>query len=113
MAIENEEDEEKMYGEEEMEEINKKNAAAMTEADGEAEPTGKVVGIIRKKWRPYCGFIVKNSVPTQKEAQTMTNVIFRAIDRRIPPIRIRTSQASNLVGNRIVVSIDNWFTTSR
>lgn len=26
------------------------------------ENTGKVVGIIRKKWRPYCGFIVKASV---------------------------------------------------
>ncbi|KAI9331135.1 exosome complex exonuclease RRP44, partial [Pilaira anomala] len=35
-------------------------------------------------------------------------VIFRAIDRRIPPIKIRTAQASALVGNRIVVSIDSW-----
>lgn len=51
IAIEDEEDEEKMYGEEEMEKINKKNAA-LAEAEGEAEPTGKVVGIIRKKWRP-------------------------------------------------------------
>lgn len=51
IAIEDGEDEEKMYGEEEMEEINKKNAA-LAEAEGEAEPTGKVVGIIRKKWRP-------------------------------------------------------------
>ena len=25
-------------------------------------PTGKVVGIIRKKWRPYCGFITKKSI---------------------------------------------------
>lgn len=111
IAIEDEEDEEKMYGEEEMEEINKKNAAA-AEAEGEPEPTGKVVGIIRKKWRPYCGFIVKNSAPSQKDSKAATNVIFRAIDRRIPPIRIRTAQASSLIGNRIVVSIDSWPVTS-
>lgn len=49
--MEDEEDEEKMFGEEAMDEINKKNAA-MSEGEGEAEPTGKVVGIIRKKWRP-------------------------------------------------------------
>lgn len=51
VAMEDDEDEEKMFGEEEMDEINKKNAA-ISELDGEAEPTGKVVGIIRKKWRP-------------------------------------------------------------
>lgn len=49
--MEDDEDEEKMFGEEEMDEINKKNAA-LSELDGEAEPTGKIVGIIRKKWRP-------------------------------------------------------------
>ncbi|CAO3623431.1 unnamed protein product [Mucor hiemalis] len=111
IAIEDGEDEERMYGEEEMEEINKKNAA-LAEAEGEAEPTGKVVGIIRKKWRPYCGFIVKNSAPSKKDSKASTNVIFRAIDRRIPPIRIRTAQASSLIGNRIVVSIDSWPSTS-
>jgi exosome complex exonuclease DIS3/RRP44 len=48
VAIEEEEDEEKMFGEDEdLDKIDK-----MTEDDGEAEPTGKVVGIIRKKWRP-------------------------------------------------------------
>lgn len=51
---------------------------------------------------------MKNTAPSQKDAQTATNVIFRAIDRRIPPIRIRTAQASALLGNRIVVAIDSW-----
>ncbi|KAG1223994.1 hypothetical protein G6F35_004307 [Rhizopus arrhizus] len=108
VAIE-EEDEEKMHGEEDIEDIDKKNESAMdVDQSGEGEPTGKVVGIIRKKWRPYCGFIVKNSVPKQNASRSATNVIFRALDRRIPPIKVRTAQAHNLVGNRIVVSIDSW-----
>lgn len=46
IAIEEEDDdEEKMFGEEEV--IDR-----MTENDSPVEPTGKVVGIIRKKWRP-------------------------------------------------------------
>ncbi|GAA5803489.1 hypothetical protein EDC94DRAFT_565135 [Helicostylum pulchrum] len=102
VAIEDEDDE-KLYGEEEAEDLKHD---PMT--DEEAEPTGKVVGIIRKKWRPYCGFIVKNTAPSQGESKGPTNVIFRAIDRRIPPIKIRTSQASTLLGNRIVVAIDSW-----
>jgi exosome complex exonuclease DIS3/RRP44 len=60
----------------------------------------------------YCGFIVKNSVPKQTTSQPSVNVVFRAIDKRIPPIRIRTSQANTLLGNRIVVSIDSWPSTS-
>lgn len=46
VAIEDEDDE-KLYGEEEAEDLKHD---PMT--DEEAEPTGKVVGIIRKKWRP-------------------------------------------------------------
>ncbi|KAI8637191.1 hypothetical protein BD408DRAFT_478224 [Parasitella parasitica] len=106
VAIEEEDDdEEKMFGEEEV------IVDKMTENDTPVEPTGKVVGIIRKKWRPYCGFIVKKTVP-KNTASGPVNVIFRAMDRRIPPIKIKTSQAHTLVGNRIVVSIDSWPTTS-
>lgn len=61
VAIEDEEDE-KLYGEEDIEGINKKSEDAM-EIDEtiEGEPTGKIVGIIRKKWRPYVRFIMKRN----------------------------------------------------
>ncbi|KAI8970424.1 exosome complex exonuclease RRP44-like protein [Mycotypha africana] len=105
IAIEEEdEDEEKMYGEEEV-------VDRMVENDSPPEPTGKVVGIIRKKWRPYCGFIVKNSVPKDTQSGNIT-VRFRAMDKRIPPIKIRTAQAHALLGKRIIVSIDSWPVTS-
>ncbi|KAI8993271.1 hypothetical protein BDB01DRAFT_716146 [Pilobolus umbonatus] len=106
-----EEDDEKMQGEEDLEDITKKTADMMEE-DTQAEPTGKVVGIIRKKWRPYCGFIMKSSAPNQTDSKNATNVIFRALDRRIPNIKIKTAQASSLLGNRIVVAIDSWPKTS-
>ena len=35
------------------------------------------------------------------------------MDKRIPKIRIRSRQATALLGKRIVVSIDNWDRTSR
>ena len=35
------------------------------------------------------------------------------MDKRIPKIRIRTRQATTLLGKRIVVSIDTWDRTSR
>ena len=68
--------------------------------------------IFNVEFPSYCGFIVKNSAPSKTDSKASTNVIFRAIDRRIPPIRIRTAQASSLLGNRIVVAIDSWPTTS-
>lgn len=35
------------------------------------------------------------------------------MDKRIPKIRIRTRQATSLIGMRVVVSIDTWDRTSR
>lgn len=54
IAVEEEEDEEKMHGEEEMDYMMDKEA---NNDGGEGEPTGKVVGIIRKRWRPYVLFV--------------------------------------------------------
>ncbi|KAG0169487.1 exosome catalytic subunit dis3 [Apophysomyces sp. BC1034] len=112
IAVEDEEDnEEMMHGEKEVDATEEKSAMDIDDQT-EGEPTAKVVGIIRKKWRPYCGFIVKKSVHSKEGSSAPESVIFRAIDRRIPAIRIKTAQAHSLVGNRIVVSIDNWPTNS-
>ncbi|KAF7726252.1 exosome catalytic subunit dis3 [Apophysomyces ossiformis] len=113
VAVEEEEDEEEMmHGEKETDTSDNKAAMDVDESQGEGEPTGRVVGIIRKKWRPYCGFIVKKSVHSKKGSTAPESVLFRAIDRRIPAIRIKTAQAHGLLGNRIVVSIDSWPTNS-
>uniref|UniRef100_A0A3B4V0U7 Protein DIS3 homolog n=1 Tax=Seriola dumerili TaxID=41447 RepID=A0A3B4V0U7_SERDU len=78
---------------------------AVTEAA--RKPTGKVVGIIKRNWRPFCGML---NVSQIKES---TRHLFTPADRRIPRIRIETRQAATLAGQRIMVAIDGWPKDSR
>ncbi|XP_056411478.1 exosome complex exonuclease RRP44 [Hyla sarda] len=71
------------------------------------KPSGKVVGIIKRNWRPYCGMLAKSQL---KES---TRHLFTPADRRIPRIRIETRQAATLEGQRIIVAIDGWPKNSR
>ncbi|KAJ8253393.1 hypothetical protein GJAV_G00212430 [Gymnothorax javanicus] len=71
------------------------------------KPTGKVVGIIKRNWRPFCGMLAKSQI---KEA---TRHLFTPADRRIPRIRVETRQAAALEGQRIMVAIDGWPKHSR
>ncbi|XP_072850829.2 exosome complex exonuclease RRP44 isoform X2 [Pogona vitticeps] len=70
-------------------------------------PTGRIVGIIKRNWRPYCGMLSKSQI---KESRRH---LFTPADRRIPRIRIETRQASVLEGQRIIVAIDGWPRNSR
>jgi exosome complex exonuclease DIS3/RRP44 len=70
--------------------------------------TGIVIGIIKRNWRPYCGTIDAQSVQTTSTITTIQNVFFWSMDKRIPKVRIRTRQAQNLLGKRIIVAIDSW-----
>ncbi|GAM19631.1 hypothetical protein SAMD00019534_028060, partial [Acytostelium subglobosum LB1] len=70
------------------------------------QPTGRVVGIIKRNWKPYCG-----AVEFKGDAKATTGAVqllFVPIDRRIPRIRIRSRQVGSIVGKRIVVAIDSW-----
>ncbi|KAG7315918.1 hypothetical protein KOW79_020784 [Hemibagrus wyckioides] len=71
------------------------------------KPTGRVVGIIKRNWRPFCGML------NQSQIKESTRHLFTPADRRIPRIRIETRQASSLVGQRIIVAIDGWPRNSR
>lgn len=68
-------------------------------------PVGKVVGIVRRNWRAYCGTIDAKSVSKSLAQQS---VWFYPVDKRVPRIRIRTRQANQLLGHRVIVSIDAW-----
>ncbi|XP_069746671.1 exosome complex exonuclease RRP44 [Narcine bancroftii] len=72
-----------------------------------SKPTGKVVGIIKRNWRPFCGMISKSEI---KES---TRHLFTPADRRIPRIRIETRQSAALEKQRIIVVIDGWPRNSR
>ncbi|KAF2862851.1 ribonuclease R [Piedraia hortae CBS 480.64] len=81
-------------------------------AEGEVKPTAKVVGIIKRNWRQYVGHIERDSVrsPDSRAQQT---VFFLPMDKRIPKVRVRTRQAGELLGKRVLVTIDDWDRTSR
>ncbi|XP_055551816.1 exosome complex exonuclease RRP44 [Wyeomyia smithii] len=69
---------------------------------GERTPTAVVVGIIKRKWRQYCGILAAN--PLAKA----TRHLFVPSDRNVPRIRIETRQSATLISQRIVVAIDYW-----
>ena len=83
-------------------------------AEGRPQPTAKVVGIIKRNWRQYVGHIDKNSVRSKsKESRTQQTVFLIPMDKRIPKIRVRTRQAADLLGKRVLVTIDSWDRESR
>ncbi|KAJ7414076.1 Exosome complex exonuclease RRP44 [Pitangus sulphuratus] len=88
-------------------EEEKENMLKITVNKDMLRPTGKVVGIIKRNWRPYCGMLSKSQI---KEARRH---LFTPADRRIPRIRIETRQAETLEGQRIIVAIDGWPRNSR
>ena len=69
--------------------------------------SGKIVGIIKRNWRPYCGMLKVSDVPDA------TRHLFIPAEKRIPRIRIETRQASSLKNHRIIVNIDCWPRDSR
>ncbi len=88
-------------------------------------PTGKVVGILRRNFCTYCGSIYEKSTSDEKSPTTTerdelismyeaehtdgtTTCVFFPMDKRIPPILIRTSQRDRLLFQRILVSMDSW-----
>jgi exosome complex exonuclease DIS3/RRP44 len=70
-------------------------------------PCGRVVGIIKRNWKIYCG-----SLEPQKPNDA-DYYLFVATDPRIPKIKIFTRQGSSLLNKRIVVAIDSWERNSK
>ncbi|CAG0895756.1 unnamed protein product, partial [Cyprideis torosa] len=70
-------------------------------------PTGRVVGIVQRKWREYCGVLEHDGTPNRNIC------LFRPAERRIPKIRVHSKHASELAGQKLMVSIDSWVRTSR
>lgn len=73
----------------------------------DVRPTGRVVGIIRRKWRQYCGILQQDNVSDS------IYQLFLPADRKIPKIRIETRQAEFLRSQKIIVAIDSWPRHSR
>ncbi|GAB7338527.1 hypothetical protein MBLNU457_5277t1 [Dothideomycetes sp. NU457] len=82
--------------------------------EGRPQPTARVVGVIKRNWRQYVGHIDRDSVKTStKQSRAQQTVFLVPMDKRIPKIRIRTRQAGELLGKRLLVTIDSWDRDSR
>lgn len=78
--------------------------------EGKAEdrqPTGRVVGIVKRKWRQYCGILQPSLMSGG------TRHIFVPAEKKVPKIRIETRQSDRLRGQRIIVAVDAWPRHSR
>lgn len=83
-------------------------------SEGRAQPTARVVGVVKRNWRQYVGHIDRDSVrSTSKESRAAQTVFLVPMDKRIPKIRIRTRQAGELLGKRLLCTIDSWDRDSR
>ncbi|KAF2869881.1 hypothetical protein BDV95DRAFT_497669 [Massariosphaeria phaeospora] len=82
--------------------------------EGRPQPTARVVGIIKRNWRQYVGHIDRDSVRSaSKSSRQQQQVFLVPMDKRIPKIRMRTRQAGELLGQRILATIDSWDRDSR
>ncbi|KAK7744192.1 exosome catalytic subunit dis3 [Cytospora paraplurivora] len=82
--------------------------------EGHAQPTAKVVGVIKRNWRQYVGHIDQSSTSqSSTQGRKQDTVFIIPMDKKIPKIRLRTRQVGELLGKRILVTMDAWDRDSR
>lgn len=82
-------------------------------AEGRPQPTARVVGVIKRNWRQYVGHVDSSSSSAARQGRKQQTVFLIPMDKRIPKIRLRTRQADELLGKRVLVTIDAWDQSSR
>ncbi|EFY89761.1 mitotic control protein dis3 [Metarhizium acridum CQMa 102] len=84
-------------------------------SESQLQPTAKVVGVIKRNWRQYVGHIDPSSASKSASSQgrKQDSVFLIPMDKKIPKIRLRTRQVSELLGKRLLVTIDAWERDSR
>ncbi|KAK2737776.1 exosome catalytic subunit dis3 [Myotisia sp. PD_48] len=82
-------------------------------AQDRPQPTAKVVGVVKRNWRQYVGHIDGGSSSQASVGRRQQTVFVIPMDKRIPKIRMRTRQANELLGQRILITIDSWNQDSR
>ncbi|KAL3121606.1 hypothetical protein niasHT_008735 [Heterodera trifolii] len=102
MAPEKEGDEESDGGQGETEEGEGAESATKKARKDTVLPSARIVGILRRNWRHYCGVILPSNMSGGRQ------FLFAPTERLIPRIRIETSHFEQLKGKKIIVQIDSW-----
>uniref|UniRef100_A0A1I8AYG7 Protein DIS3 homolog n=1 Tax=Meloidogyne hapla TaxID=6305 RepID=A0A1I8AYG7_MELHA len=89
-------------GEEEAQEDLEESEAPAKKSRKEVLPSARIVGILRRNWRHYCGIILPPNMPGTRQ------FLFAPSERLIPRIRIETSYYEQLIGKKVLVQIDSW-----
>ncbi|KAI0944731.1 hypothetical protein AcW1_002369 [Taiwanofungus camphoratus] len=109
-----EESEEESDDEEAMAERRVLQAELVKKQTSAKQPTGRVVGIIKRNWRSYVCHIDSTSLTSSNATSLSQQTVFATpVSRLLPRIRLRTRQAPSLLGQKILVTIDRWDSTSR
>ncbi|KAF5255169.1 hypothetical protein FANTH_149 [Fusarium anthophilum] len=83
-------------------------------SESKPQPTAKVVGVIKRNWRQYVGHIDPSSASKgSSQGRKQDSVFLIPMDKKIPKIRLRTRQVADLLGKRLLVTIDAWERDSR
>jgi len=92
--------------------LQEERVAALTSSS--KQPTGRVVGIVKRNWRAYVCHIDSTSLSSSHSTSLSQQTVFATpVSRLLPRIRLRTRQAPTLIGQKILVTIDRWDATSR
>ena len=70
--------------------------------DMEPLPTARVVAVLKRNWRDYCGILLP---PFQTDS---TDGLFSAFDKSIPRVRVEDPHYQKLIGKIVVSTIDDW-----
>lgn len=93
------------------EEVKKSHSKS---SENKPQPTARVVGVVKRNWRQYVGHVDESSVSQSvKQGRKQQTVFLIPMDKRIPKIRVRTRQAGEIIGKRVLVTIDSWDRDSR
>lgn len=65
-------------------------------------PTAKVVAVLKRNWRDYCGLMLPSFQTDGNDG------LFSAFDKSIPRVRIEDPQYQKIVNKIVVVTIDDW-----
>jgi exosome complex exonuclease DIS3/RRP44 len=83
-------------------------------SESKPQPTAKVVGVVKRNWRQYVGHIDPSSASrASSQGRKQDSVFLIPMDKKIPKIRLRTRQVADLLGKRLLVTIDGWERDSR
>ncbi|KAF1792815.1 Ribonuclease II/R, conserved site [Phytophthora cactorum] len=81
-------------------------ALVQSDASQNAKPAGRVVGIIQRNWRKFCGSLEPPRDGAPLNASGSCLVV--PVDRKVPKIKIQTRQQDALMDKRLLVAINSW-----